>query len=100
MCYTYNTHIIHLLEMECKNSMVCFESSKTFISIKFLIQHIKLLHNSFSHNFVCKQNNCNRAFPFLNGLKNTTNNHAKYEINNQQSNTEKQIIKSNSSNPL
>lgn len=84
--------------MERKDSTVCFECSKTFVNIKFLTQHIKYLH-PFSHSFVCKQNNCYRTFPSLNGLrKHLISNHTKYEIV-QQSDIKEQIIKSNSSNP-
>lgn len=89
---------LDLFEMEYTTSMICFECYKTFTSIPFLIQHIKHLH-PFSHSFICKQNNCHRIFPSLNGLKkHLIANHTICEVV-QQSNIEEQMLRSNSSNP-
>jgi len=66
-------------EMEYK-SIICFECLRSFISIDNMIRHIRYLH-PFAQNFVCKQNNCQRTFPCLNGLKkHLINNHTKCEI--------------------
>lgn len=80
--------------------MTCFKCFKTFIGIDSLIKHIRLLH-PFEQNFVCKQDNCHRIFPLLNGLKkHLIKNHSKYEKSeqlNEIENEDNKIEKSNSS---
>lgn len=82
--------------MEHKN-MICFQCLKSFINIDILIHHIKHLH-PFVPNFVCKQNNCYRSFPRLNGLKkHLINDHMKCEMV-LQSDAREQIKRSNNLN--
>lgn len=80
--------------------MTCFKCFKMFIGIDSLIKHIRLLH-MFEQNFVCKQENCHRTFPLLNGLKkHLVKNHLKYEKSeqlNEIENEDNKIEKSSSS---
>lgn len=71
---------MYILIWREKWNMICFEYLKSFISVDILIHHIRHLH-PFAQNFICKQNNCQRTFPTLNGLKkHFINNHTKDDI--------------------
>lgn len=54
--------------MNSLQEFICSECSSSFSQHKDLVQHLKILH-PFLQKFICKQNECNRTYSNLNGLR-------------------------------